>query len=285
MILANAKTNPFLAITGRYTGNYHELISLNVPNDIYDHITISESDHWSFECNDNTLLKNNTIHRVVEQLQPLLTKKYCIKLEKDIPQLSGFGGGSSDATAILKFFNAKENLKLNHEKLVEIAKNIGADCPFFIQNRPAIVSGIGDIISPLDEHVVQHLKKYQMIIFKPPFGMETKLAYQKLRTTHTRLYIPYSKATKLMNNLIQEILDFSPKLSLFNTFSDIIFSKHGELRILKKKLEHMNVNLVLSGSGSGCSCLFKDPSQATHIVDIIKDHFKQEIFIRKTAII
>lgn len=283
MVLANAKINLFLAITARQIGAYHELIALNIPSDICDQITITKSEDWKFECSDQSLLKNNTIQKLIAQLGPIISNKYHIFLDKNIPILSGFGGGSSDATALLKFLNDSESLNLNYEQLLMISKKIGADCPFFIRNAPAVVSGIGDIVSPLEAHIAQNLKKYQIIIFKPPFDIETKVAYQKLRTTHKHLYISYPKATKLLNNLLREILNFSPKLSLFNTFSELIFPEHPELNILKKNLEKFDVNMMLSGTGSGCFCIFQDPNKTAKIIDLIKNSFKKEIFIKETT--
>lgn len=285
MISANAKINLFLAITGRHIENYHELIALNVPVSVYDYISINESEQWKFECNDQCLLKNNTIHRAIEQLRPFLSKKYHINLTKNIPLKSGFGGGSSDAVAVLKFLNNHENLAISSEILSTFARNVGTDCSFFVWNRPAIVSGIGDIVSPLEEKIVQALKRYQILIFKPLFGIETKLAYQELQASYKNSYLSYTQAMRSLNNLIKKILEFSPNLPVFNTFSDIVFSQHKELLILRHELANEGINMMLSGSGSGCFCIFQDKSQTSAIIEKIKHTFKSEILIQEVTII
>ncbi len=285
MILANAKINLFLAITGRYIDNYHELVAFNVPINIYDEINIIESTHWSLNCNNKNLIKENIIHSVIEHLHSYTSNQYQIDLQKNIPIMSGFGGGSSDAIAVLKFFNRKENLGLSDKQLIEIGKQIGADCPFFVGNEPAIVSGIGEIVSPVDQQIIQQLKKYHLVVFKPPFEVETKIAYQALRTKNKELYISYEESVRKLNKFLTSVLTFQDNLPLFNTFSDIIFPQKNELKILQKKLKKIGINMSLSGSGSGCFCIFKDKDQSARIIEIIKNSFKQNIFIQVAKIL
>ena len=72
-----------------------------------------------------------------------------IRLEKHIPFGAGLGGGSSDAAFTLKMLNEMFSLGLSVSDLEQRAARLGADCAFFIQNRPAYATGIGDQLEPL----------------------------------------------------------------------------------------------------------------------------------------
>lgn len=73
-----------------------------------------------------------------------------VSLEKNLPIASGVGGGSSDAAAALKALNALCELNLNEAELMRVAARIGADVPVCVRARPAFVTGIGEMIAPLD---------------------------------------------------------------------------------------------------------------------------------------
>jgi 4-diphosphocytidyl-2-C-methyl-D-erythritol kinase len=280
-IFANAKINLSLAVTGRRSDGYHNLVALNVPVSLHDKITIGEAERDSFTASDESLLRGNIIGKVVAHMKRYVNKNFHIELEKNIPLMSGFGGGSSDAAAVLKFFNGHYCLNFDEKILCEIALLFGADCPFFIKNKPAIVSGLGDKVIALGDNFCVNLAKYSIILFKPNFGISTEKAYQKLQF-RPELYVPKDRAMDLIGKLVSDVNNFEPDLPLFNTFSPIASDACGELALLQKRLP---CPMALSGSGSGCFCIFQNTRLELEIVHKIKEELGRDAFVKKCTVV
>ncbi len=199
--------------------------------------------------------------------------------------MSGFGGGSSNAVAVLQEIYKKNSIKIGTNELCKIAKTFGSDCSFFVHNTPSIISGTGDIVYPLNKKIVENLQQYHLMVFKPPFSLKTEAVYHKLSTKYSNLYFSMSHAEDLTQRLIQSIDNFGEDLPIFNTFSSIVFSEYKELMTLKEKLESFGIQIMLTGSGSGCFCIAKNRSKIKHAEEIIRSFFKEEIFLQHVKVI
>jgi 4-diphosphocytidyl-2-C-methyl-D-erythritol kinase len=280
-IFANAKVNLSLAVTGRRSDGYHNLVALNVPVSLCDKITIGEAERDILAADDESLLPGNIVGKVIAHMKRYVDKNFYIKLEKNIPLMSGFGGGSSDAAAVLKFLNGHYCLNFDEKALREIALLFGADCPFFIKNKPAIVGGLGEKLAALGDAFCANLAKYSIILFKPNVGISTGEAYQKLQT-RPELYVPENRAVDLIGKLVSSVNNFEPNLPLFNTFSQIAFDECSGLALLRK---HLPCPMALSGSGSGCFCIFQDAGLESEIVRTVKAVLGRNAFVKKCAVI
>jgi 4-diphosphocytidyl-2-C-methyl-D-erythritol kinase len=137
----NAKINIGLNITSKRTDGYHNLETIFYP--------VPLTDVLEFVVSEN----KNTIHVSGTDLKILANENICIKaynllsthyklpsldiyLHKNIPNGAGLGGGSADASFFLKELNNFFNLKIPDKKLMGFAGQLGADCPFFILNKP-----------------------------------------------------------------------------------------------------------------------------------------------------
>lgn len=173
---APAKLNLFLHITGRRPDGYHLLESVFMLIDWHDvlHFERSPSNQISREdLNGVTLPSDDLITRAARALQQATgcTQGAHIGIQKNLPAQAGMGGGSSDAASTLLALNRLWNLKLSRQELQKIGLKLGADVPFFLCGRSAWVSGIGEIIEPLDGK--NALPKQQFIVIKPEQGLET----------------------------------------------------------------------------------------------------------------
>ena len=173
---APAKLNLFLHITGRRPDGYHLLESVFMLIDWHDvlHFERSPSNQISREdLNGVTLPPDDLITRAARALQQATgcTQGVHIGIQKNLPAQAGMGGGSSDAASTLLALNRLWNLKLSRQELQKIGLTLGADVPFFLCGRSAWVSGIGEIIEPLDGR--NALPKQQFIVIKPEQGLET----------------------------------------------------------------------------------------------------------------
>lgn len=160
-IKAYAKVNVFLKIAGK-RDNYHELVSrfVRVKN-LYDTIYFEANNDTNafnligdFGCD----VKNNTIYKAFLELRKNCPKVdayfrvYNIRVEKNIPEFAGLGGGSSNAAAFLILANKVFGLHYSKKRLARIAQNIGADVPFFVyEYDSANVTGIGEVVEEFDE--------------------------------------------------------------------------------------------------------------------------------------
>lgn len=91
-----------------------------------------------------------------------------IDVDKRIPAAAGLGGGSSDAGAVLRGLSQLTALKLSRQELVGLALGLGADVPFFLDPRPALVRGVGELIEP-----VQGLPPLWAVLANPGVGVST----------------------------------------------------------------------------------------------------------------
>ena len=173
---APAKLNLFLHITGRRADGYHLLQSVFMLIDWADslHFELRSGSQISREdLNGVTLPPDDLITRAARTLQQATgcTQGVHIGIQKNLPAQAGMGGGSSDAASTLLALNRLWNLKLSRQELQKIGLKLGADVPFFLCGHSAWVSGIGEIIEPLDGR--NALPKQQFIVIKPEQGLET----------------------------------------------------------------------------------------------------------------
>ena len=165
-------------------------------------------------------------------------------MHKNIPIGSGLGGGSSDASFVLKGINQLFNLNIDNNNLQNISLQIGADCPFFIQNKVKLVSGIGDVMKEID----LDLSEYEIRIINTGIHINTKDAFSEIICDDT-------------NNSLQN-LSFLPiekwKDSITNDFEKNLFRKYPKIKECKQRLyESGAIYSSMTGTGSAVYAVFK----------------------------
>lgn len=170
-VLAPAKLNLFLHITGRRTDGYHLLQSVFMLIDWYDtlHFEVRPNGQISREDLSVPLPADDLITRAARLLQETsgTSMGAHIAIDKSIPAQAGMGGGSSDAATCLLALNKLWNLNYSVNQLAQLGLQLGADVPFFIRGHNAWVEGIGEIMTPVT------LSPAQFAVVKPPEGLET----------------------------------------------------------------------------------------------------------------
>ncbi len=174
-VLAPAKLNLFLHITGRRADGYHLLQSAFALIDWYDTLHFSVRSDGLITREDLTweLPADDLVVRAARALQQAT---HCplgahIGIAKSVPAQAGMGGGSSDAASTLLALNRLWNLNLPLPDLAKLGLALGADVPFFLGGTPAWVEGIGEIMTPLA------LPAAQFVVVKPNAGLDTKLIF------------------------------------------------------------------------------------------------------------
>ena len=170
-VLAPAKLNLFLHITGRRPDGYHLLQSVFMLIDWYDtlHFEVRSDGQISREDLNFPLPKDDLITRAARLLKETsgTAQGAHIAIEKSIPAQAGMGGGSSDAATCLLALNKLWGLGFSIKQLTEMGLKLGADVPFFLHGHNAWVEGVGELMQPIS------LPPAQFVVVKPLEGLET----------------------------------------------------------------------------------------------------------------
>jgi 4-diphosphocytidyl-2-C-methyl-D-erythritol kinase len=254
----NCKINIGLRVLEKRMDGFHNIESVFYPLTLCDalemrplkegttKITITgiDSNISSKELDKNTCIK---AYNILRQDFPQI-KEINIHLDKAIPTFAGLGGGSSDGSYALKLLNFVFKLNLTNEDLLSYAQKIGSDCMFFINNKPAFVSGKGEKIKEIN----LSLKDYYVVLIKPNINISTKEAYSEV-DNNKKETTPLSSLSSL------ETLDIKYwKKELVNDFEEPLFRKYPLLRQTKEMLyEKGAIYSQMSGSGSTIYGLFE----------------------------
>lgn len=180
---SSAKINLFLQVTGKRPDGYHELATVFWPvPELYDTITleVGTTAGLALSCSDPSLpadtrnLAWRAALRFAEAAK--VPPAWRLHIDKRIPVAGGLGGGSSNAATVLRLLNDAYGQPLTPAQLHQLAGGLGADVPFFLLNRPALATGIGDQLLPLA--LPTGLPPPPLLLINPGFPIATAWAYQ-----------------------------------------------------------------------------------------------------------
>lgn len=183
-----------------------------------------------------------------------------ITLDKHLPDGAGMGGGSADATFTLMMLNEITGNKFTEEQMEWMAGKLGADCPFFLLNKPAYATGTGDILTPIE----LNLKGYSLLIVKPDIYISTAEAFTGI--------IPKKPDFDLQFLQYLPVKDWKDKI--FNDFEATLFPKYPLLAEIKQRFYDSGaVYASMTGSGSAIYALYDNNELATQERDRMKSTY------------
>ena len=235
---ANAKINLVLDITGKREDGYHLIDTVMQSVNLYDRVMVSRSDKITVDCGIEELdNENNIAYRAAELLlkEAKLNKGAEIKIEKNIPQAAGLGGGSADAAAVLLALNEIYNVGFCEDKLCELALKLGADVPFFIKGGTQRAEGIGEVLTKL-----KPLKKGWFLLIKQGDKPSTGEMYKRLDAEN-----PSHPDTLAAIKAIEE----NNLNNLAQLMDNFFISVNREFPLTEKLMELGALGVSLSGSG------------------------------------
>ncbi len=263
-----AKINLALNIVGK-TSSLHKIESLISFLNLNDDIFIGEINKKKHQIKftgkfSDQIGKKNTVSKLLEILDKkdlLKNKKYKIKIIKNIPNKAGLGGGSMNASSILKFLIKKHKIKINKKKLVKIANFIGSDVILGMSPKNLILKSNGAI-----RHI-SHIESKKVLVIKPDFGCSTEKIYSKVKK--------FKKSQ--FNKINKYFFTYSALEKLSNDLEFIVLKKYPKLKILKVFLEKLpNIKLVrMTGSGSAMIAYFSSSKLCKQAQKKVKKHFKK----------
>ena len=255
-LLSPAKINLFLQIVGKRADGYHDLVTLMCCVGLYDIISLDFSaEEISVACTHPLVPQDHTnlAYRAAKLFLDHINSKEGVRItiEKQIPIGAGLGGGSSNAATVMLGLNRFYGHPLSRETLIRLGVVIGADVPFFIDQKPAIASGVGEILEPYSG-----LKPYTVILVFPGFSVSTAEMFKNINLRLTK-YIEKTKISSFKNK------GFDIERHLSNDFEDMAEEKYPEIAAIKNVLlKHGAIGALMSGSGSTVYGLFRDRRSA-----------------------
>lgn len=285
---APAKLNLFLAVTGRRTDGFHDLVSVVVPVEWGDTLRLEEASDFSLACDDPAVPvdETNLILKAARLFQTTTGWKGGGKffLEKRVPMGAGLGGGSSDAVAALRGLNRLAGDRLSAAELENLAAALGSDCPLFLRDGPVVMRGRGERIEALPAAIRSRLKAQRVLIFKPPFGIPTPWAYARLGSGAPESYLPAERADALLAEWLKED-DASPEKLRFNSFVAPAFAKYVALPVLLEDLRRrFGLSPRMSGSGSACFAFLPEAMPVSKIAEAIEAAWGKTACVRETRL-
>ncbi len=265
-ILCSAKVNLYLEVIGKRPDGFHDILTFLHPISLYDRIeleragsgiSLSGSDPgipW-----DETNLCWLAASMIMAKAGPDAGVK--IKVEKRIPAGAGLGGGSSDAAAVLYGINRLFGLGIDQVESAGMAAEIGSDVPFFLGGSPAIGTGRGEVLEPVDR-----IRGRWIVVAKPAVSVSTGQAYQNLK-----LVLTTNRGKDRLKHLLKGLNDFpGGTLNTYNSFEGPAVRKYPEIGALLKMFKDQGAELSsLSGSGAACFALFGDEGRASEVKDLL----------------
>jgi len=253
-----AKINIGLNIIRKREDGFHDLETIFYPLDLYDEITITKSDKFSFTSNDELLNKESTnlIIKAKQELERVSGKtlNVNIELKKNIPIGAGLGGGSSNAAVTLKSLNSFLEPALTEdllELISDVALKLGSDVPYFLNPVPAFAESRGEKIIPINLNIDKPI-----LIVNPAIHISTKWAFGLIKP-----HKPEVSLKSLIN--YREISIDDLKQIAVNDFEEVVFAVHPEIKNIKEVMLQSGAILsMMTGTGSTVFGIFKNKKAA-----------------------
>ncbi|MBK0382314.1 4-(cytidine 5'-diphospho)-2-C-methyl-D-erythritol kinase [Pedobacter sp. SD-b] len=245
----NAKINIGLNITNKRNDGFHDLETVFYPVKIKDALEVVESSEMDFETS-GIEIPGNPDQNLCLQAYNMLRKDFDlpninIHLHKNIPIGAGLGGGSADAAFFIKLIDNKFDLKLTNERMEAYCRKLGADCAFFIQNKPVFANGKGDEF----EDIEIDLSAYHLVLVMPQVHVSTAEAY---------LGVKAQTPKHSLKELIKLPLT-AWESKIVNDFEPHILKNHPKIAALKKELKSAGALFsLMSGSGASVYGIFEE---------------------------
>lgn len=253
IVFPNAKINLGLNVVERRADGYHNLETVFYPIPLEDILEVVEAeageDDVTFTPSGIVVdcpPEKNLVVRAYRLLQEEFTlPRVHIYMYKHIPSGAGMGGGSADATYMMRLLREMCALPLTDEELEARASRLGADCAFFVRNRPTFATGIGDVFTPLPDF---SLKGYRLVVVKPDVFVSTRDAFSLIRP-----HYPEHRLTDIITRPVAEWRE----AGMVNDFEPSVFARHPQLADIKRRLYAEGaLYAAMSGSGSSMFGLF-----------------------------
>lgn len=245
-----AKINLGLFITAKREDGYHNIESIFYPIPLNDVLEAIPNNTGMFNLHLSGLeIKGKQEDNLIFKAWDLLREAHNIggvdaALIKVIPMGAGLGGGSSDGAHMLLLLNDLFDLNLSNEELMNFASQLGSDCPFFVDEQPAFVTGRGEKLSSFD----LDLSGKHIALINPKIHVGAAEAYS--------LITPQPAQFNLKQLLVNQMNTWNE--DVVNDFEAPISKRYAEISRAKKVLLSAGAEYAsMTGSGSSVYGVFE----------------------------
>jgi len=281
------KVNLLLNILGKRADGFHELETVFHPVAVFDRLTFARADRGiHLSCNEPGLPTDgrNLAYRAAELFLrgAKIREGVSVHLEKRIPLAAGLGGGSGNAATTLLGLNELFGQPLAPDKLQLIAAFLGSDVSFFLQSKPALATGRGEQIEPLE--FFPALKGMVFLLIHPGFGIATSWAYQRLAHFPATLNGQPGRARRLVSLLQAGDLK-TAGAEFYNSLEAPALDKYPLLAMFQEFLRANGAAAALmSGSGSTTFAIVPGQAAAEALAEKFKARFGQSNWIALASV-
>lgn len=275
-VLAPAKINLYLGVTGKRADGYHEIASVMQSVTLFDRVRVEKRDVSSgkriaVHCRDAAAPdgEDNTVYRAaVAFFAATGIDAYDVSflIEKKIPSQAGLGGGSSDGAAALLALDRMFGTSLSTEKLCEIGATVGADVPFCVRKGTVFATGIGEKLADCTP-----MPDCAIVIAMPNGGhISTAEAYRRIDGEQHQ---PPMSGEAFLSEMATCDLDRIAR-SLYNEFETVTPPETGFAALIGRMTALGALGARLSGSGSAVYGLFRDLPTARAAKDALDAEYE-----------
>ena len=253
-----AKINLGLNVVEKRPDGYHNLQTVFFPVSIEDALEVVPMDP-AFPSVVDCDLKVTNICIDGDEQRNLVVRAYNL-LKADFPEMprvhahlyngiptqAGMGGGSSDCGFMITLLNQMFGLGLTDQQMIDYAARLGADCAFFILNKPCYAEGIGEKLEPIS----LSLSGWYLSLVRPDIPVSTREAFALIKP-----HYPELNCREVVQLPVEQ---WRGKLT--NDFEQSVFAVHPELGAVKDRLYELGATYAaMSGSGSTLFALSRQP--------------------------
>jgi 4-diphosphocytidyl-2-C-methyl-D-erythritol kinase len=261
-LIAPAKINWTLEVLGRRPDGFHEVKTILQTIDLADSLELETAAELTLEATGEGLPPPE--EDLTMRAARLLRERTGygggarMRLTKTIPIAAGLGGGSSDAAAALRGLDRLWGLALPHERLVELAAEVGSDVPFFLRGGTALAEARGERITPLPD-----AGRTAILVVVPPLSIP-----EKTRRMYSLVGLKDYSGGAASDRLADALRQGRPlrESDLYDVFGSLAFQVFPELQTCRQALIQAGAGAVhLAGSGPALFMLLRDEEQGERL--------------------
>ncbi|MEZ4756119.1 MAG: 4-(cytidine 5'-diphospho)-2-C-methyl-D-erythritol kinase [Flavobacteriales bacterium] len=253
-----AKINLGLNVVRRREDGFHEIETVMVPVPLTDALEIlvdpqGVPNSIRYTRHGDPIdgpLEQDLVYKAIRAVQRVRALPALeVHLLKAVPMGAGLGGGSSDGTHALHMVNTLLDLDLTWSELSAIASSLGSDCAFFLQERPQLARGRGEVLEP----VPLDLRGHHLVLVNPGIHVSTAKAYGSCT--------PSGSLLGLEQRVLRPVEEWPDLLP--NTLAPAVIAMHPEIGHMIEQLYKAGADYAsMSGSGSSVFGIFKEAPPA-----------------------
>ena len=254
-LLSYAKINLYLRVVGK-TGNLHELDMVNSAISLADEIRVRflETDELKVTFSDKSIdSETSTVMRAMKLVREIVPFGAEVFVEKRIPSEAGLGGGSGNASTILKFLDEELGLRERGVDVREVGLKVGSDVPCMMDFGFSRASGVSASVQKIESDL-----KVWLVLVKGERGVSTGKCFSECRIQNSEFRIIDDLIGAIRNNDLGGVVR-NLRNDLFEPAVSFVSEIRDHIELLKT---HGALTAFMTGSGSCCVGIFKDEESA-----------------------